>query len=121
MHPSYDDFFRLQIDMVPVQFHTVITCYGTIQVFIEILSLLLHIYIQFSYDSIWWQEQGKSKAYTTQRSTVFVQCHTVLISECPPLKLVLYTLEQVQTEIDKLDDPRLTEKLSVEVDAEDRE
>ena len=45
---------------------------------------------------------------------VFVQCHMALISECPPLKLV-------QTEIDKLDDPRLTEMFSVEVDAEDRE
>ena len=57
-------------------------------------------YIWFSYGSIRWQEQGKSKAYATQISTVFVQCHMVLISECPPLKLVLYTLEQVQTEID---------------------
>ena len=52
---------------------------------------------------------------------VFLQWHTVLISECPPLKLVLHTLEQVQSEIDKLDDPRLTEKLTVEVDDEDRE
>ena len=34
---------------------------------------------------------------------------------------MLYTLEQVQTEIDKSDDPRLMEKLSVEVDAEDRD
>ena len=34
---------------------------------------------------------------------------------------MLYTLEQVQSEIDKLDDPRLTEKLTVEVDDEDRE
>ena len=45
----------------------------------------------------------------------------VLISECPPLKLVLYTLEQVQTEIDNLNDPKLTEKLSVQVDDENRE
>ena len=43
------------------------------------------------------------------------------MSECPPLKLVLYTLEQVQSEIDELDDPRLTEKFTVEVDDEDRE
>ena len=37
------------------------------------------------------------------------------------MKLVLYTLEQVQTEIDNLDDPRLTVELSVQVDDEDRE
>ena len=33
---------------------------------------------------------------------------------------MLYTWQQVQTEIDNLDDPRLTEKLSVQVDDEDR-
>ena len=63
----------------------------------------------------------KSKAYAKWISMVFLQWHTVLISECLPLKLVLHTLEQVQSEIDKLDDPRLTEKLTVEVDDEDRE
>ena len=50
---------------------------------------------------------------------MFLQWNTVLISECPPLKLVLYTSEQVQSEIDELDNPRLTEKHTVEVDNED--
>ena len=45
----------------------------------------------------------------------------VSISECPPLSLVLYTLEQVEVAIDKLDDERVTKKLTVQVDDQDRD